>query len=88
MDIEISSNQSFKGTAQELYEETVKEFYIRDYISTARIQRTMKVSYVKARKVLDKIIKNGLAEESDGARPSKVNTKDMILLKDYLTNSK
>ncbi len=55
-----------------LYEETVKAFSNSVFISTASIQRIMKVSYARSSATLDKLIKSGFASSRIGAYPCKV----------------
>ena len=54
----------------ELYAQALKEFSNSKYISTAKIQRIMKVSYAKADMLLNRLIADSLASSRIGSYPS------------------
>lgn len=54
----------------ELYAQAAKEFSNSKYISTAKIQRVMKVSFSKADMILNRLIAEGHASPRIGSYPS------------------
>lgn len=51
-----------------------KEFFAeKEYISTAMIQRYLKLPYFKARLILDKLIEEGFCQPQIGSYPCKIN---------------
>lgn len=65
------------GEDADLLMDTIRVFSVRQDISTGSIQRLMKVSYARARVVLDKLIKLKFASPQIGARPCKVIKKQV-----------
>lgn len=50
-----------------------KEFFVdKDYISTAMLQRFLKIPYFQARLVLNELIKVGFCEQQKGSLPCKI----------------
>lgn len=53
---------------------TKETFAEKEYISTAMIQRYVKVPYYKARLILDQLIEEGFCEPQVGSHPCKVKS--------------
>lgn len=50
-----------------------KEFFVdKDYISTATLQRFLKIPYFQARLILNELIKVGFCEQQNGSLPCKI----------------
>src|SRR6266480_3736768 len=60
------------GGDEDLHTEAIKVFSFEKYISTASIQRHMKVSYMRAAVLLDRLVDEGFASPRIGASPCRV----------------
>lgn len=60
------------GLENDLYIETRSQFANQKFISPALIQRIMKVSYIRARYVLDRLIQDKFCTEQVGSMPCRV----------------
>ncbi|WP_434414425.1 DNA translocase FtsK [symbiont of Argiope bruennichi] len=69
---DFSSNNSFDGKLDSLYEE-IKEFVLtKDFISASYLQRKYRIGFNRAASILDQLAKDNIVEESTGSRPRKV----------------
>jgi hypothetical protein len=59
-------------TEDDLYAQAIRIARDRGSISTSRLQRTMRIGYARAARMVDQMEEEGIVGESDGARPRPV----------------
>jgi predicted HTH transcriptional regulator len=60
------------GTDDVMFELAVKIFSKMEYVSVGLLQMKLKISYFKARSVLDRLIEEGYCEQQIGAYPCRI----------------
>jgi DNA segregation ATPase FtsK/SpoIIIE-like protein len=60
------------GEDNELYELAKDYFSNEEFVSTGSLQRVLKISYIRAQYILDRMINEGFCGEQIGAWPCKV----------------
>lgn len=73
---EQTSSESDNRSEDELYEEAKETVIEFQKASTSLIQRTLKVGYARASRLMDKLEENGVIAKGDGAKPREVLMKE------------